>query len=95
MEWFQEEIGVLILHEHNENIVTDIFKLEELFGIFFPLFICFRLLFCNYEKEVGMELILYVCCWKHWNDYYSKKCSSKQHHEKFRTFSVTNGYEKH
>ena len=57
VESFQEEIRIFMLHECNENIVKDIFKLEELFGLFF-LFICLRLLFCNYEKQVGMELIL-------------------------------------
>ena len=39
------------------------FKLEKFFGMFFfSVFICFSLIFCNYEKMVGMELILYVCC---------------------------------
>ena len=60
LELFQEEIRVFVLHEHNENIVMDIFKLEELFGIFFFLFICFRLLFCNYEKG-GRDGVNVVC----------------------------------
>ena len=46
---------------NNEKLVTDIFKLEELFGIYFYfLFICFRILFCNYEK-VDREGVNIVC----------------------------------
>ena len=36
-ESFQEEIMVFILYEHNEGVVTDIFKMEDVFGmVFFP-----------------------------------------------------------
>ena len=52
------------------------------------------LLFCDYEKKVGIKLILYVCCWNFWSAYYTKKFSLKQHYEKFGTFSLTHGYEK-
>ena len=53
---------IFILSECNEEMVTDIFKMEELFGMFlFFLFMCMTLLFCDYEKKVGMKLILYFC----------------------------------
>ena len=47
---FQEEIRVFILYECNKEVVTDIFKIGNLFGMF-----------CDYEKKVGIKLILYVC----------------------------------
>ena len=37
-------------------MVMGIFKLDELFGMyFFFFFLCFGILFCNYEKKVEME----------------------------------------
>ena len=33
---FQEEIRVFVSYEHNEEVVTDIFKMEDLFAMFFP-----------------------------------------------------------
>ena len=37
---FQEEIRVFILYEHNEEVVTDIFKMEDLSGMFFfPIYV--------------------------------------------------------
>ena len=53
------------------------------------------LLLCNYEKKVGMKLILYVCFLKTFEVLiYRKKCSLKQCYENFGTFSVAHGYEK-
>ena len=58
---FRKKLGFFILYEHNEEVVMDIFKMkmEYLFGMFF--FPCMILLFCDYEKKVGIKLILYVC----------------------------------
>ena len=69
--------------------------LEELFWKkIITLFMYFRLLFCNCEKQVWIELILYTCCWKNWNDYYSKNVHLISVMKSFETFSVTNVYEK-
>ena len=35
VECFQEEIRVFILYECNEKVVTDIFKMEDIFGMYF------------------------------------------------------------
>ena len=59
--WF---VGGVILHDHNEKIAT-FSNWKNFLECFFLLFIFFGPLFCNYEREVGMELILYVCCLKH------------------------------
>ena len=88
---FHEEIWAFILYEHNEGVVTDIFKMEDIFGMFFPQFLCLTLLFCDYKKKVGMKLILYVCSWNLWSDYYREKCSLKQYYENSGTFSVAHG----
>ena len=78
------------MYECNEEVVTDTFKMEDLFGIFFSWFMCMTLLFCDYKKKVGM----YVFSWNLWSACYRKKCSLKQHYEKFGTFSIAHGYEK-
>ena len=62
MGCFQEEIWDFILYECNEGMVTDIFKMEDIFGLFFSKFMCMTLFLCDYVKKVGMMLILYVCC---------------------------------
>ena len=46
--------------------------MEDFFSMFFPRFIGFKLLFCDYERKVWIELIVYVCYWKQWIDYYAK-----------------------
>ena len=56
---FREEIRVFILYECNEEVITDIFKMEDLFGMNF--FIMYYVLFCDYEKKIGIKFILEVC----------------------------------
>ena len=69
-------------------------KWKTLLECFFSWYMCMTLLFCDYEKEVGMKLVLYVCSWNLWSAYYRKKSSLKQHYENSGTFSVAHGHEK-
>ena len=59
---FQEENWSFNLYELNEGVVTNIFKMKDLFGMIFSRFMCMTLLFCDYEKKVGTKIILYDCC---------------------------------
>ena len=59
--WDGSEIRVFILYECNKEVVTDIFKNGRPFwNVFFSIFMCMTLLFCDYENKVGIKLILYV-----------------------------------
>ena len=65
--------------------------MEELFSMVFSWFICFRLLLCDYERKVWIELIMYVFAVES-NELIimGKNVFLKQRYENFGTFFITN-----